>query len=78
MQISFNNELLTTHITNKRVVDAKKHVLISSSAAAKIIGLSKATMSRVMNGGAVDIISLYKICKWLGKPMETYFTKTKK
>jgi DNA-binding Xre family transcriptional regulator len=78
MKVSFNSELLTTHITDKRVVDAKKHILISSTAAATIVGISKATMSRVMNGGAVDIISLYKICKWLGNPMETYFKVSKK
>jgi len=78
MKVSFNNELLTSHITDKRVVDAKKHVLISGSEAAKIIEISKATMSRVMNGGAVDIISLFKICKWLGNPMESYFKVTKK
>lgn len=78
MKVSFNSELLTTHITDLRVIDAKKHILISATETAKLIGISKATMSRVMNGGAVDIISLYRICKWMGNPMEAYFKVTKK
>lgn len=76
--IIYKGELLSQHIRSKRVIDPKNHILLSSANAAKQIGISKATMSRTESGEVVDVRTLYAICKWLNKPMENYFSKTKK
>lgn len=42
--------------------------------AAKLIGISPATLSRVQNGKEPDIMSYHKICAWLKMPMDKFFT----
>ena len=40
-----------------------------------LIGLdvSHSTISRLENGKLPDILTYAKICKWMDKPLETYF-----
>jgi transcriptional regulator with XRE-family HTH domain len=39
---------------------------------AKEIGVSKATLSRVENGNMPDLITFFKIIKWLGSDAKKY------
>lgn len=36
-------------------------------------GVSKATLSRLQNKKVPDIETYYKLCKWIGSPLEKYF-----
>lgn len=40
-------------------------------------GVSFGTISRLENKRIPDIITLFKMCKWLGKPMDSYIKKVK-
>lgn len=37
------------------------------------IQVSAATLSRIENGKTPDIETYYKVCQWLGVPMEEFF-----
>lgn len=43
-----------------------------------ILEIDKATLHRIECGDAPKIDAFFKICRWLGKPMETYFKKSEK
>lgn len=38
----------------------------------KMIGVSATTVSRLENENIPDLITYFKVCKWLGKPVEGY------
>lgn len=71
----YKSELMIKEIESKRILDKKTETTISLRGLEKILPLSKATLSRVMNGSNPDIESLAALSKWVGKPME-YFFKT--
>jgi transcriptional regulator with XRE-family HTH domain len=48
---------------------------LSVTMAAKEIGISKSTLSRINRELAIpDVESYYKICQWLQEPMEYFFS----
>lgn len=70
-----------------KAVWSKRHIVrddgiysMSLAKASKEIGIKKSTLYRVECVASPDINTYYKICQWLGQPMEKYFTnpKTKK
>lgn len=40
-------------------------------------GVSFGTISRLENKRVPDVITLFKMCKWLGKSMDNYIKKVK-
>ena len=71
--MKFNNQQFARDIKVKRTIDNDWQLRDVE----KKTGVSYSTLSRVENGKGetLDLILYAKICKWLGKPMETYFTK---
>jgi len=46
----------------------------TNTEAAKKIGISFPTLSRIENEKTPDIFSLAQVCVWLNRPIDTYFT----
>lgn len=70
----YDGKKLSKEVRTKRIIELKQGV----RAAAKEIGTSPATLSRLENERLPDVNTLYAISKWLGKPMEHFYTsKTK-
>ena len=66
----FNGKQLAKDIISKRETGN-----ISVAKAVDEIGInSNATLHRAELGEAVGVDSLYKICNWLGKPVQAYFS----
>ena len=64
---------LSHAIQRKMVVDG-----LTTRPAAEIIGVSKATLNRLVNCKFMpDVNTYYLVCQWLGRGMEFYFTKNK-
>lgn len=61
MEIIFYSEKLGQEIERKKNLRGE----ISTRKAAKQIGVSSSTLSRVINGTMPDIVSFLKICNWL-------------
>jgi len=52
---------------------------LTTRPAAKKIGISPATLNRLVNGVFLpDINTLFAVCKWLGRGMEFFYTNKKK
>jgi transcriptional regulator with XRE-family HTH domain len=47
----------------------------SMDVAAKQIGISKATLSRIEKGNMPDVLTLGKLCKWLKTDPQKYFKR---
>lgn len=66
--IVLNRELFKNNIRFKRIIDSN----LSVDACAKEIGISKPTLSRIENGNMPDLITFFKILKWLGCDAKIY------
>jgi transcriptional regulator with XRE-family HTH domain len=66
--IVYDSELLKKDLRLKRLIELQ----ISMDVCAKEIGVSKATLSRVENGNMPDLITFFKIIKWLGSDAKKY------
>lgn len=66
--ISYDSESLKKDLRLKRIIDLE----LSMDVACKEIGISKATLSRVENGNMPDLLTFFKIVKWLGTDIKEY------
>ncbi len=66
--IKYNSELLQKDLRLKRIIDFK----LSLETCSKLIGISKPTLSRIENGSMPDIITFFKIIKWLDSDAKIY------
>ena len=74
MKQSLNFTSFSKAIRQKRLIELN----ISGREAAKAIGVSYPTLSRIENGNMPDLITYANVCKWLGVPMETFIAKSRK
>jgi transcriptional regulator with XRE-family HTH domain len=73
--MKYNGALMAKELLNIRVIDKKTFSLTSMTEMAAKVKISKATYSRLSGEKAPDVDTLYKVSKFLGKPMEYFFTK---
>jgi hypothetical protein len=66
--ISYDSESLKKDLRLKRIIELE----LSMDVACKEIGISKATLSRVENGSMPDLLTFFKIVKWLGTDIKEY------
>jgi transcriptional regulator with XRE-family HTH domain len=66
--IIYDSELLKKDLKTKRIIELE----ISMDVCAKEIGISKPTLSRVENGSMPDLLTFFKIVKWLGSDARMY------
>jgi transcriptional regulator with XRE-family HTH domain len=66
--MTFDHDKFSKAIRAKRVVELN----IDMRQAAKLIGISASTLSRVERSGMPDIITFGLICNWLKKDLKTY------
>ncbi len=64
----FNHDVFTSDINNKRLVDD-----LNLRQAARQIGISASTLSRIENGNPPEIETFGRICQWLKEPPSKYF-----
>jgi transcriptional regulator with XRE-family HTH domain len=74
MKQELNFKSFSKAIRQKRIIDLN----ITGREAAKVIGISYPTLSRVENSNMPDLITYANICKWLGVSMDTFISKAKK
>lgn len=72
MKTEFNCKALGAMVSSKRKWDE-----LGLRDAAKLIGTSPATLSRVENGKLPDLITCKMICNWLHVDMNYFFNKVK-
>ncbi len=77
MKQEFNSTLFSKHIKEKRLIDKRHNVYLSFRDAGRISGINFVTLSRIESGNTPDLSTFATACKWMDKPMELYFTKTK-
>lgn len=73
MSKEFNAVALGAMVSSKR-----KWEELGIREAAKAIGISAATLSRIENGNIPDLITCKKICDWLHVDMNFFFSIKKK
>ena len=66
--IFYDSESLKKDLRLKRIIELE----LSMDACAKKIGISKATLSRIENGSLPDLITYFKIVKWLNSDAKMY------
>ena len=69
MKLKYNADKMATEIRTKRFGAMNMHM----REAAKVIGLSPATLSRLENKKMPDAETLMTICAWLNQPAEEFF-----
>ncbi len=74
----YNSKLMIKELRGKMLVDKDTDTSISGRKAAALSGVSVATFSRIIRGNEPDLTTFALICKWLSKPMESFFSKSKK
>jgi transcriptional regulator with XRE-family HTH domain len=74
MKQELNFKTFSKAIRQKRLIDLN----ITGREAAKVIGISYPTLSRVENSNMPDLITYANICKLLGVPMEKFIITSKK
>lgn len=52
----------------------RQHKKMNIREAAKDIGVSPASLSRLENGNTPDVYTMAKVCFWLNRPIENYIT----
>lgn len=67
--VIYNSERLRKDLKYKRVVCLE----ISMDVCSKEIGISKPTLARLEQGNMPDLITFFKVVKWLGTDMKKYF-----
>lgn len=66
--MTFYNDKLAKAIKYKRVIELN----IDMREAAKLIGVSASTISRVERGGMPDMITFGLVCEWLKKDLKVF------
>lgn len=66
--VFYDSESLKKDLRLKRIIELE----LSMDACAKQIGISKATLSRIENGSLPDLITYFKIIKWLNSDAKMY------
>ncbi len=64
---------MTLSIENLGRIIVEHRGTLGVRAAAKEIGISSATLSRVENGNVPDLATFAKICSWLGEDPNRFF-----
>lgn len=67
----FNKEKFRTNVITYRLLTNNWSMEVAS----KMIGISKATISRIEKGAIPDMDTFLKIISWLGKDASEYFIK---
>jgi transcriptional regulator with XRE-family HTH domain len=66
--VFYDSESLKKDLRLKRIIELE----LSMNVACKEIGISKATLSRIENGSMPDLLTFFKIVKWLGNDIKEY------
>lgn len=66
--VFYDSESLKKDLRLKRIIELE----LSMDVACEQIGISKATLSRVENGNMPDLLTFFKIVKWLGTDIKEY------
>ncbi len=66
--VIYDRESLKRDLKTKRVIDLG----VSMEVCSKQIGVSKPTLSRIENGNMPDLITFFKIIRWLGSDAKKY------
>jgi transcriptional regulator with XRE-family HTH domain len=66
--VIYDSESLKKDLRLKRLIEFE----LSMDSCAKQIGISKSTLSRVENGSLPDLITFFKIVRWLGSDVRLY------
>lgn len=67
-EIVYDSEAIKRDLRYKRIIELE----ISMDICCKQIGISKPTLSRIENGNMPDLLTFFKILKWLGKDVKEY------
>jgi transcriptional regulator with XRE-family HTH domain len=73
IRIKYSNVEFGKVVKTKRVIELN----LDLRTAAKKIGTSPATLSRVENGGMPDLNTYALLCEWASVPMSDFFKKLK-
>lgn len=76
--MKYNSELLVRVVRSKMLVDKKTNTSMTSAKASELIGISQSSFCRIMKGASPDIVTMFKIARWLETTMEYFFIKHKK
>jgi transcriptional regulator with XRE-family HTH domain len=66
--VFYDSESLKKDLRLKRIIELE----LSMNVACKEIGISKATLSRIENGNMPDLLTFFKIVKWLKTDFKQY------
>ena len=66
--VFYDSESLKKDLRLKRIIELE----LSMNVACKEIGISKATLSRIENGSMPDLLTFFKIVKWLKTDFKEY------
>jgi transcriptional regulator with XRE-family HTH domain len=66
--VFYDSESLKKDLRLKRIIELE----LSMDACAKNIGISKSTLSRIENGSMPDLLTFFKIVKWLKTDFKEY------
>lgn len=78
VKLVYNGKLFSKELQRKLIIDSKNDVVLSLADAAKVTGISKATLSRANWENKIDVDTLATLCLWMKLPMEKFFTKIKR
>ena len=67
-EVFYDSESLKKDLRLKRIIELE----LSMNVACKEIGISKATLSRIENGNMPDLLTFFKIVKWLKTDFKQY------
>lgn len=72
-------ELFDADYFSDMVFALRMQRILSLREAAKEMGISHSTLSRIENGGKPDVDTFFVICKWAGwiKKMNAFYSSTK-
>ena len=66
--VFYDSQSLKKDLRLKRIIELE----LSMDACSKSIGISKSTLSRVENGNMPDLLTFFKIIKWLENDFKEY------
>jgi transcriptional regulator with XRE-family HTH domain len=67
-EVFYDSESLKKDLRLKRIIELE----LSMDECSKMIGISKATLSRIENGSMPDLLTFFKIVKWLENDIKQY------
>ena len=73
MKITFDVKSFSRLIKTKRTIESNLRMKDVS----KAIDVSVPTISRLERGKTPDVLTFYKVCKWLEVPMHKFIIKSK-